>query len=94
MQEKLLTLQTVVELISGITINMAKNNKWFKKVRWSYIPCKWQGWLLYIPMIIFLSTVVVNTNRNTHSVSDFLYQILPYFVCMGVIMHWIASNKS
>jgi hypothetical protein len=71
-----------------------KKGAWFIKVRGSYLPCSVPGALTYIPMIAFLVTVVMAATRNTHSVSDTLYSMFPYFVCTGVVMHWIASRKS
>jgi hypothetical protein len=71
-----------------------KKGAWFVKIRGSYIPCSWQGWLLYVPFIAFLVTVMQATIRDAHSMSDALYQLFVYFVCAGVVMHWIASAKS
>lgn len=74
--------------------NKNVKNIWFVKVRWSYLPCSWQGWLLYIPMILFLAVVIAAINSQANTASEALYFIFPYFVCTGVVMHWIASNKS
>lgn len=71
-----------------------KKGAWFIKVRGSYLPCSWQGWISYIPMTIFLVSVFIAIDRNAHSISDALYVYFPYFVCTGVVMHWIAANKS
>ncbi len=73
---------------------MSKQKAWFKPVRWSYLPNSIEGWLLYIPFIIFLVTVFVAVDRNSHSVSDTFYGIFPYWVSATVVMHWIASHKS
>ncbi len=69
-------------------------NVWFKKVRGSYLPCSWQGWLLYVPFTAFLVSVIVSTFATEHSVSGFLYAIFPYFVSAGVVMHWVADRFS
>jgi hypothetical protein len=71
-----------------------KKGAWFIKIRGSYLPCSWQGALTYIPMIAFLITVMAAATRDSHSVSDALYIMFPYFVCTAVVMHWLASNKS
>ncbi len=71
-----------------------KKNKWFTKVRGSYIPRSWQGWLLYIPFILFLLTVLQAAALTQDSVSDMFYMIFPQFVCAAVVMTWIAKNKS
>ncbi len=72
----------------------AKAKKWFVKVRGSYLPKSWQGWLTYIPFTGFLVTVLVAAARSEHSVSDMFYVIFPQWVCAGVVMTWIAHKKS
>lgn len=76
--------------------NKSHNKKgiWFVKVRWSYLPCSWQGWLLYIPMILFLLVIVIVIDWQTYSFVNALLSYFTYFICTGVVMHWIASNKS
>lgn len=74
---------------------MSKNSKkWFKPVRWSYLPASWQGVLLYVLMIAFVISAFVAIDRNSHSVSDTLYSLFVFVVCTVAVMHWIASHKS
>ncbi len=71
-----------------------KNNKWFKKVRGSYLPDSWQAWLLYIPFTAFLLTVLFAAIRTQHSVSDTLYVIFPQWIAAAVVMTWVAKQRS
>lgn len=71
-----------------------QKNKWFKKIRGSYLPISWQGWLSYVPFVAYLVFVFVAINRNSNSVSDTLYGIFPQWVAAGVVMTWIANKKS
>lgn len=71
-----------------------KSKKWFIKVRGSYLPNSWQGWLLYIPFIAFLIAVVVSALRTQDSALHAFYMIFPQWVAAGVVMTWIASHKS
>jgi hypothetical protein len=73
---------------------MSKTKAWFIPVRWSYLPNSWQGWLSYIPFTAFLVITFIAVDRNSHSVSDTLFGIFPYWVGAAVIMQWFASNKS
>lgn len=75
---------------------MAKKrpNKWFVKVRGSYLPNSWQAWLLYVPFVSFLLTVLIAAVRTEHSASDMFYAIFPQWVAAAVVMTWIASQKS
>lgn len=71
-----------------------KKDAWFIPVRGSYLPNSWQAWLLYIPFVVFLLTVLFAATRNEHSVSDVFYAIFPQWVCAAVVMTWIAKKKS
>jgi hypothetical protein len=71
-----------------------KSPKWFIKVRGSYLPNSWQGWLTYVPFVIFLVTVLQAAARTQHSVSDMLYMAFPQWVAAAVVMTWLASRKS
>lgn len=73
---------------------LKKKNKWFKKIRGSYLPISWQAWALYVPFTIFLLTVLLAAVRSEHSVSDSLYMIFPQWVSAAVVLTWIANQKS
>lgn len=72
----------------------ARKGAWFIPVRGSYLPCSWQGALTYIPFLYYLAITFMAVNRNTHSVSDFVIILFPYWVSGAVVMHWIAKQKS
>lgn len=67
--------------------------QWFKKAGWIYIPVSLIGLLLYIFTIIFCVTVFVAVDRHSHSNSDTLYGIFPYFISAFTLLFWIASNS-
>lgn len=71
-----------------------RKGAWFVPVRWSYLPASWQGWLLYVPFIYFLVVTFLMVDRNSHSASDTLIGIVPYWVSAAVVMHWVARHKS
>ena len=74
---------------------MAKSSKkWFKKVRSSYIPISWQGWLSYLPYIAFLIlTYLYVMYSYGYSVMSLLI-IIPNWVAAVAVMSWVASKKS
>jgi hypothetical protein len=74
---------------------MAKNSKkWFKKVRSSYIPISWQGWLSYLPYVAFLVlTYLYIMYSFGYSVMSLLI-IIPNWVAAVAVMSWVASKKS
>jgi hypothetical protein len=68
--------------------------KWFKKTGWVYLPVSLTGILLTVLTLAFCITIFTAVDRNSHSNSDTLYGIFPYFVSAFTILFWIASNKS
>jgi len=73
---------------------MLKSKVWFKKVRWSYLPVSWQGWVTYIPYATYLVLVFMAVDRRSRSVSDTVFDIFPQWVAATVVMHWFASHTS
>jgi hypothetical protein len=67
---------------------------WFKKWGWVFRPINIVGWIITILVIIFCAHVFFAVDRHSHSVSDTLYGIFPYFVCSLVILYWVADNTS
>ncbi|MGA3015122.1 MAG: hypothetical protein ABSD71_13930 [Bacteroidales bacterium] len=67
---------------------------WFKRIGWIYIPVSIIGALLGLAVLFFCVTVFLAVDRHSHSVSDTLYGIFPYFVSAFTILFWIAANTS
>jgi hypothetical protein len=65
---------------------------WFKRAGIIFIPISLAGVVLYILTLGFCMTVILAANRNSHSVTDFLYGIFPYLVSAFTILFWIAAN--
>jgi hypothetical protein len=61
---------------------------------WIYRPTSWQGVGLVLLALAFSTQVFMAVDRNSHSVSDTLYGVFPYFVCCWGITYWIASKTS
>jgi hypothetical protein len=78
----------------GKKLPKPKKGAWFIPVRWSYLPCSWQGWLTYVPFVYYLLATFSAVDRHSHSVSDTLFGIIPFWVAGAVIMQWLASHKS
>lgn len=72
----------------------SKKGAWFVKIRGSYLPRSWQGWLSYVPYVYFLVITFLAVDRQSHSVSDTFVGIIPYWVSAAVVMTWIAAKKS
>lgn len=67
---------------------------WFKPLGWLYRPVSWQGWALLVLTLVFCFQVFTAIDRHSHSASDTLYGIFPYFVCAGILLNWVASKTT
>jgi drug/metabolite transporter (DMT)-like permease len=65
---------------------------WFRKTGIIFIPISFIGVLLYLFTLAFCVNVFLAIDRNSHSNSDTLYGIFPFFVGAFTILFWIASN--
>jgi hypothetical protein len=73
---------------------MSKTKKWFIKVRGSYLPESWQGWLTYIPYLAYIIGVLVFVIRRKDSGWLALFTVLPNWIAAAVILTWVARRKS
>ena len=69
-------------------------NVWFRRLGWVYRPVSWQGAVLLLLAIAFCIQVFLAVDRHSHSVSDTLYGIFPYFAGTFLLVNWLASNTS
>jgi hypothetical protein len=69
-------------------------NAWFREWGWLYRPIAWPGWLSVILTLASSAQVFVAVDRHSHSASDTLYGIFPYWVPAFGILNWIASKTS
>jgi drug/metabolite transporter (DMT)-like permease len=65
---------------------------WFRKTGIIFIPISIVGVVLYLFTLAFCVNVFMAIDRNSHSNSDTLYGIFPFFVGAFTILFWIASN--
>lgn len=68
--------------------------KTFLKRKYIHVPASFFGYLIWIAAIIFLITVVVAVDKESHSVSDTVYGIFPYVVSTFLLVEWFASKLS
>lgn len=67
---------------------------WFRTWGWFYRPIVWPGWIALTLIILFGLQVFTAIDRDSHSVSDTLYGIFPFWVSAWTILGWIASHTS
>ena len=69
-------------------------NAWFKKITWFYQPCRWQGWLIIVLLLIFCIHIFIFIDQKSHSISDTFYGIFPYIVPTFLIYLWLGAENS
>ena len=67
---------------------------WYVKIRGSYLPYSWQGWLLYVPFVLFLLATMVLALRGGRTNAGVVYFLFPQYISALVVMHWVASRFS
>lgn len=68
--------------------------KWFKKAGWAYMPVSAMGVVITILAIAFMVPVIIAVDRNSHSVTDELYDIFVYATCTAFWWKWVAEKTS
>ena len=68
--------------------------QWFKRLGWFYLPVSLPGIVILLTVLAFCVQVFFAIDRKSHSVSDTLYGVFPYFTCAFLLFDWIASRTS
>ena len=67
---------------------------WFKRFGWFYVPVSVPGAMVCLMALLFCATVFMAIDRHSHSASDTLYGVFPFFVCTFLLVDWIAGRSS
>jgi hypothetical protein len=67
---------------------------WFKRVGWFYVPVSVPGAVAWLLAIVFCATVFLAVDRHSHSASDTLYGVFPYFACVFLLLEWLGARTS
>ncbi|MGA2247391.1 MAG: hypothetical protein ABSH48_20570 [Verrucomicrobiota bacterium] len=69
-------------------------NPWFKRIGWFHLPVSVTGAVLALALLAFCVEVFRAVDRHSHSASDTLYGVFPYFACAFLLFEWIAGRTS
>jgi hypothetical protein len=67
---------------------------WFKRVGWFYLPISVPGALVALAAMAFCVQVFRVIDRHSHSASDTLYGVFPFFACAFLLFDWVARRTS
>ena len=66
--------------------------KWFKHFGWFYVPVSLPGAIVVLVAALFCLTVFRAVDRHSHSASDALYGVFPFFVCTFLLLDWVGGR--
>jgi hypothetical protein len=72
----------------------AMKSAWFKPLGWFYRPVSWQGALLVAAAVLFCLQVFRAIDHHSHSASDTLFGVFPYFAGCFLLLNWVAAHTS
>jgi hypothetical protein len=67
---------------------------WFRRIGWLHLPRSMVGWIVLLGALAFCINVFWAADRHSHSVSDTLYGVFPYFACVLLLYERIAARTS
>jgi hypothetical protein len=68
--------------------------RWFRPFGLFYLPVSVPGVVATLFAALFCAQVFLAVDRRSHSVSDTLYGIFPFFVCTFLLWDWLARKTS
>ena len=68
--------------------------QWFKRLGWFYLPVSPPGVVIGLAALAFCAQVFFAVDRKSHSVSDTLYGVFPFFACAFLLFDWLAGRTS
>lgn len=75
-------------------IEQTMKRPWFKRLGWFYVPISGPGIVISLAALAFCVRVFIAIDRNSHSVSDTLYGVFPFFACSFLLFDWIAGRTA
>lgn len=64
-----------------------------RELGWFYVPASVVAWIVASAMVTFCLNVFVAVDRHSHSVSDTLYGVFPFWVGTFLLWNWIAGRS-
>jgi hypothetical protein len=68
--------------------------QWFIRLGWFYLPVSLPGVVITLAVLAFCAQVFLAIDRKSHSVSDTLYGVFPFFACAFLLFDGLAGRTS
>lgn len=66
--------------------------RWFKSAGMAFMPMSLAGWVLTAAAVAFCAQVFWAIDRHSHSVTDTLYGVFPFWAPTLLGLAWIADR--
>lgn len=66
--------------------------QWFRPMGLLFRPASIAGWLLILIALAFCVQVFIAVDRHSHSASDMLYGIFPFWAPTFLALAWVADR--
>ena len=66
--------------------------RWFKPFGILFVPVSPIGWLATFAALVFCQEVFSAIDRHSHSVSDTLYGVFPFWIPTMLLLAWLADR--
>lgn len=66
--------------------------QWFRPMGLLFRPASIAGWLLILIALAFCVQVFITVDRHSHSASDTLYGIFPFWAPTFLALAWVADR--
>ena len=63
-----------------------------RPIGWLYLPASILTWAVALAMALFCANVFIAIDRHSHSASDTLYGVFPYWAAVFLLWNWFASR--
>jgi hypothetical protein len=69
-----------------------KRRAWFCRKGWFYLPKAAPGWIITGVALAFCVQTFIAVDARSHSVSDTLYGVFPYWAPTFLLLQWIGRR--
>lgn len=67
---------------------------WFKRVGWFHLPVSVPGSVVTVLWLAFIVQVFLAVDHKSHSATDTLYGVFPFWTCAFLLLDWLAGRTS
>lgn len=68
--------------------------QWFRQMGWFFLPVSIPGAIIVVIALVFCAQVFLAIDHRSHSATDTLYGVFPFFACTFLLLDWIARRAS